>query len=75
MTTSEDKIAWFISAQNSQEANERYDAWAAGYDKNMTHDLAYFVPARGVEEFTKVVAKNARILDSGAETGLVARYY
>ena len=37
---SEERIQWVYAATNTQELEERYDQWAAAYDKDLEDDFA-----------------------------------
>lgn len=59
------------SAQNHQELLEQYRQWAQNYDQELVHDCSYVAPQKVVEVLSRLVAKDAKILDAGAGTGLV----
>ncbi len=69
--TEENKVQWVYSSRNNRELIERYDRWAADYDKDLAKDFDYLGPRLAAEVFRKYVARDARILDAGAGTGLV----
>ena len=69
----QNRVQWVYSATNNQELAERYDQWAKEYDKDLAQDFEWMGPARAAQVFTKHVAKDARILDAGAGTGLVGQ--
>ena len=64
-------IQWVYASKNEQELKERYDKWAATYEEELDRDFGWYGPIRAVESAVKYVAKDARILDAGAGTGLV----
>ena len=64
-------IQWVYASKNEQELKERYDKWAATYEEELDRDFGWNGPIRAVESAVKYVAKDARILDAGAGTGLV----
>ena len=61
------------SSTNNQELEERYDQWAADYDRDLAEDFAWRAPQAAAELFTRHVSTGARILDAGAGTGLVGK--
>jgi len=65
------KVQWVYSSRNNQELTERYDQWAKDYDAELEQDFEWVGPQRTAELFTRYVAKEARILDAGAGTGLM----
>ena len=67
----ENVIQWVYASKNEQELEERYDKWAATYEEELDRDFGWYGPIRAVESAVKYVAKDARILDAGAGTGLV----
>ena len=67
----ENVIQWVYASKNEQELKERYDKWAATYEEELDRDFGWYGPIRAVESAVKYVAKDARILDAGAGTGLV----
>jgi predicted TPR repeat methyltransferase len=69
----ENKVQWVYSSTNNQELAERYDQWAADYDKDLEDDFGWVAPQRCCEVFAKYVDKAAKILDAGAGTGLVGK--
>ena len=66
-----DKLRWIYSSRGKQELAERYDQWAADYDYDLTQEMPSRGPEISVEFFTRYVAREARILDAGAGTGIV----
>ena len=69
----QNRVQWVYSATNNQELAERYDQWAADYDKDLEDDFGWVAPQRCCEVFAKYVDKAAKILDAGAGTGLVGK--
>ena len=67
----ENVIQWVYASKNEQELKERYDKWASTYEEEVDRDFGWYGPIRAVESAVKYVAKDARILDAGAGTGLV----
>ena len=68
---SEERVQWVYAATNNQELEERYDQWAAAYDKDLEDDFAWNAPQNAVELFAEFVLNSAKVLDAGAGTGLV----
>lgn len=66
------KIDLVYSARNSRELAERYDFWAPDYDQDLER-LGYIGPWKGAEMLARHAARNARVLDAGAGTGLVGQ--
>ena len=69
--TEQNRVEWVYSSRNNEELSERYDQWAADYDKDLEGDFGWLSPQRCCEVFSRYVDKGARILDAGAGTGLV----
>ena len=68
---SEDRVQWVYSSTNNQELAERYDEWAREYDDDLENTFVWLAPRMGAETLAGHVAKDAKILDAGAGTGLV----
>ena len=68
---SEDRVQWVYSSTNNQELAERYDDWAKEYDDDLENTFVWLAPRMGAETLAGHVAKDAKILDAGAGTGLV----
>ena len=68
---SEERVQWVYAATNNQELEERYDQWAAAYDKDLEDDFAWNAPQNSVQLFSEFVPSTAKVLDAGAGTGLV----
>ena len=71
MQESHNRVQWVYASNNNQELEERYDQWAAEYDKDLAEDFAWNAPQTAAAIFAKHVPSGARILDAGAGTGLV----
>ena len=71
MQDSKDRVQWIYSSTSNQELQERYDQWAAEYDKDLAEEFAWNAPQTSVDLFAKHVSTGAKILDAGAGTGLV----
>jgi SAM-dependent methyltransferase len=68
---SHDRVQWVYSSTTNQELEERYDQWAAEYDKDLAEEFEWNAPQTAVDLFARHVPPGARILDAGAGTGLV----
>ncbi len=71
MAEEQNVIQWVYASKNEQELAERYDQWAKTYENDLGRDIGWYGPIRAVESAVKYLAKDARILDAGAGTGLV----
>ena len=69
--SSEERVQWVYASENNEQIEERYDQWANEYDEDLADDFGYVMPRMAAEIFERFVAKNARVLDAGAGTGLV----
>lgn len=67
----QDKLKWIYSSRNNQELTERYNQWAKDYDYDLTHEILDRSPELSVDFFTRYVAKEAKVLDAGAGTGMI----
>ena len=65
------RVQWIYASRDSKELEERYDQWAAEYDKDLQEDFGWIGPQRAADILAKYVGKDAPILDAGAGTGLV----
>ena len=65
------RVQWVYASSNNKELEERYDQWAADYDKDLVEDFAWNAPQTAAQVLSKLVPKPARVLDAGAGTGLV----
>ena len=72
MQESQNRVQWIYSSTSNQELEERYDVWASEYDRDLAEDFAWNAPLVASEVFSRHVGKDAKILDAGAGTGLVA---
>ena len=73
MTEEQNMVQWVYASRNEQELAERYDHWAATYEKNMREDFGWHGPPEAVTAAVKYVPIHAHILDAGAGTGLVGQ--
>ena len=71
MVERRNRVQWVYAAKTNEELAERYDQWAAEYDRDLTEAFAWNGPQAAVEVFARHVPRHARILDAGAGTGLV----
>lgn len=69
--SSEERVQWVYASENNEQVEERYDRWANEYDEDLADDFGYVMPRMAAEIFERFVAKDARVLDAGAGTGLV----
>jgi SAM-dependent methyltransferase len=65
-----ERIQWVYSSTNNSELEERYDEWAAEYDKDLG-GLGWTGPRAAAEALSRFVPADAKVLDAGAGTGLV----
>ncbi len=73
MTQDQNVIQWVYASKNEDELRERYDQWAKTYESDLDKDIGWYGPLRAVEAGVRYIAKDARILDAGAGTGLVGK--
>ena len=71
MPDSHNRVQWVYSSNSNQELEERYDQWAAEYDKDLAEEFEWNAPQTAADLFSKHVPTGAKILDAGAGTGLV----
>ncbi len=72
MQESHNRVQWVYSSTSNQELEERYSQWASDYDRDLAEEFAWNGPQTASEVFSRHVAKDVKILDAGAGTGLVA---
>ena len=68
--SSEDRVQWIYASTTNEQLAERYDEWAKEYDDDLENTFVWLAPIRGAEALASRVAKDAKILDAGAGTGL-----
>ncbi len=68
-----DLVKWIYTSKDNNELTERYDKWAADYDCDLDEVFGWIAPERAVEVCSRLVPKEARVLDAGAGTGLVGQ--
>ena len=71
MQESHKRVQWVNESTSDKELEERYDQWAAEYDKDLAEEFAWNSPQKASDLFSKHVDRSAKILDAGAGTGLV----
>ncbi|WP_299850244.1 class I SAM-dependent methyltransferase [uncultured Roseovarius sp.] len=67
------RVDWVIRAETNQEMRRRYDLWAQDYDGDVGSYEDYLVPYEATKVATRILEKDALILDAGAGTGLVGQ--
>ncbi|MDY6783161.1 MAG: class I SAM-dependent methyltransferase [Cyanobacteriota bacterium] len=67
----ENKQEKLYRSQSHKELVENYRLWAKDYDQELRDDCHYSAPQKVVKRLSQFVAKDAKILDAGAGTGLV----
>ncbi|MDE2844403.1 MAG: class I SAM-dependent methyltransferase [Chloroflexota bacterium] len=71
MADSQNRVQWVYSSKNNQELEDRYNQWAADYDRDLDEDFGWVSPRITAGILAGHVARDAKILDAGAGTGLV----
>ena len=64
------RLAWVLSALTQEELKRRYGLWSARYDQDLGRVEDYLAPIATAKVAEAYLAKDARILDAGAGTGL-----
>lgn len=64
------RLAWVLSATTQEELKRRYDLWSGRYDQDLGRVEDYLAPIATAKVAEAHLAKDARILDAGAGTGL-----
>jgi predicted TPR repeat methyltransferase len=68
-------LEWITSATSRDDSESKYNEWADTYDKDLTGDWEYKLPAFIGDLFAKYVkGYDSKILDAGAGTGLGGEY-
>ena len=67
----QNRVQWVYASSNNKELEERYDQWAADYDRDLNEDFAWNAPQAAAQFFSKLLPKETLVLDAGAGTGLV----
>jgi SAM-dependent methyltransferase len=73
MQDSHSRVQWVYESTSNQELEERYDQWAAEYDKDLDEVFAWNAPQNGARVLAGLVPGDAAVLDAGAGTGLVGK--
>lgn len=68
-----DLVKWIWETKDNDELAERYDQWATTYDSDLEEAFGWIGPQSSAAVFSRLVPKNARVLDAGAGTGLVGQ--
>ena len=67
----EARVRWVYSSTSPDEVRDRYDAWAANYDADLTETYDYVLPRLTAADFARWVTPTGAVLDAGVGTGLV----
>jgi predicted TPR repeat methyltransferase len=72
MSTERDdsRLQWIYASQGTDQLRERYDVWAADYDRDLG-DLGWIAPQAGATACARFAGTGTEILDAGCGTGLV----
>jgi predicted TPR repeat methyltransferase len=71
MSTERDsRLQWIYASQGEAQLRERYDVWAADYDRDLD-ELKWSAPQAGAERCAHFAKAGGEILDAGCGTGLV----
>ena len=73
MEESHRRVQWVYDSTSNQELEERYDTWAAEYDKDLDEVFAWNAPQTGADVLARLVPATAAVLDAGAGTGLAGK--
>ena len=73
MEESHRRVQWVYESTSNQELEERYDQWAAEYDKDLDEVFAWNAPQTGANVLAALVPPTAAVLDAGAGTGLAGK--
>jgi SAM-dependent methyltransferase len=68
-----DLVKWIFTSKDNDELAQRYDKWSADYDSDLDEVFGWIAPERATEVFSRLVPREARVLDAGAGTGLVGQ--
>ena len=71
MSTERDsRLQWIYASEGEAQLRERYDVWAADYDRDLD-ELKWSAPQAGAERCAHFAKPGEEILDAGCGTGLV----
>ena len=70
MEESHRRVQWVYGSTTNQELEERYDQWAAEYDRDLNQDFVWHAPDNAARVLAALVSADASVLDAGAGTGL-----
>ena len=71
MSTERDsRLQWIYASRGEAQLRERYDVWAADYDRDLD-ELKWSAPQAGAERCAHFAKDGEEILDAGCGTGLV----
>ena len=70
MEESHRRVQWVYGSTSNQELEERYDQWAAEYDRDLNEDFVWRAPENAARVLAGLVSGDASVLDAGAGTGL-----
>ena len=73
MEESHRRVQWVYGSTSNQELEERYDQWAAEYDKDLDEVFAWNAPQAGADVLARLTPASAAVLDAGAGTGLAGK--
>jgi SAM-dependent methyltransferase len=68
-----DLVKWIFTSKDNDELAQRYDKWSADCDSDLDEVFGWIAPERATEVFSRLVPREARVLDAGAGTGLVGQ--
>lgn len=73
MEESHRRVQWVYGSTSNRELEERYDQWAAEYDKDLEEVFVWTAPQNGADMLASLVPPAASVLDAGAGTGLAGK--
>ena len=73
MEESHRRVQWVYGSTSNRELEERYDQWAAEYDKDLEEVFVWTAPQNGADMLASLVSPAASVLDAGAGTGLAGK--
>jgi predicted TPR repeat methyltransferase len=69
-TEPDSRLQWIYASRGAEQLRERYDVWAADYDRDLD-GMRWSAPQAGAERCNQFARHGAEILDAGCGTGLV----